>query len=234
MSIEFLSTNWLLYKTLMNTALLGQGDRSKNSELTSNSFETLLAQTLMQANISNKTASNLDASSLLFSSLNSFNYTSPGGDTVSSSTTPNKTRNTLTSDFEASALNSQLKGVLQNAGDLFAEAGKKYQINPAFLAAISMHETGNGTSNAARFKYNVAGMMGKDGLKSYASIEDSIFDMARNLRQNYLDEGKLTISQIGAKYAPIGANNDPRQLNNHWVQGVQRNFSTLTEKADLT
>jgi hypothetical protein len=121
----------------------------------------------------------------------------------------------------ASSLNSKLDGALQGKAEVFIEAGRKYGMNPAFLAAVSMHETGNGASNAARFKNNVAGMMGKNGLKSYDSVKESIFDMARNLRQNYLNEGKLTIAQIGAKYAPIGAANDPTGLNNHWVNGVQ-------------
>lgn len=124
-------------------------------------------------------------------------------------------------ETDASSLNSKLDGVLQGKADVFIEAGRKYGMNPAFLAAVSMHETGNGASNAARFKNNVAGMMGKKGLKSYDTVEESIFDMARNLRQNYLDEGKITIAQIGAKYAPIGATNDPTGLNNHWVNGVQ-------------
>jgi hypothetical protein len=132
-------------------------------------------------------------------------------------------------EIDANELGARLNGALQNAGDYFVEAGKKYQINPAFLAAVSMHETGNGTSNAARFKNNVAGMMGKNGLKSYDSVEKSIFDMARNLRENYLDEGKTTISTIGAKYAPVGAANDPTGLNNHWVKGVQSYFDKITK-----
>jgi hypothetical protein len=132
-------------------------------------------------------------------------------------------------ETDVSLLNSKLEGVLQGKAEVFIEAGKKYGIYPAFLAAVSMHETGNGASNAARFKNNVAGMMGKNGLRSYDSVEDSIFDMARNLRQNYLDEGKLTIAQIGAKYAPIGAANDPTGLNNHWVNGVQGYMSKITK-----
>jgi hypothetical protein len=132
-------------------------------------------------------------------------------------------------EIDANEIGAQLNGALQNAGDYFVEAGKKYQINPAFLAAVSMHETGNGTSNAARFKNNVAGMMGKNGLKSYDSIEESIFDMARNLRENYLNEGKTTIAAIGNKYAPVGAANDPTGLNNHWVKGVQSYLDKMTK-----
>lgn len=204
----------------MDTSRLGNSKLSSLSSLTSSSFEQLLEQVLLQTELNQKSSGNLDISSLLMTSLGSVVPQTGAG--VSQSVT--LTSKTTGSDN----LDAHLKGVLQNTGHLFEEAGKKYGIAPALLAAISIHETGNGTSNAARFKYNVAGMMGKNGLRSYSSIEESIFDMARNLRQNYLDKGKLTIAQIGAKYAPIGAANDPTQLNNHWVTGVQRYFDTLT------
>lgn len=220
MNIGSLSSNWLLHKTLIDTARIGQSDLSNQSGLTSSSFEQLLEQVLLQTELNQKSTSNPSISSLLLSSLNSFD-SQTGAETLQQTSISPAT-------IGGEALNYHLKGVLQNTGNLFAEAGKKYNIDPALLAAISIHETGNGMSNAARFKFNVAGMMGKNGLKTYSSVEESIFDMARNLRQNYLDQGKLTISQIGAKYAPIGAKNDPTQLNNHWVTGVQRYFDTLT------
>ncbi|MEH7273621.1 glucosaminidase domain-containing protein [Neobacillus vireti] len=217
MNIRSLSSNWLLHKTVMDVSRLGQGNSTNLSGLTSSSFEQLLEQVILQTELNQKSTNNLDISSILLSNLNSF-----GSPTL----TGNLEQHAAISSGEN--LNRNLKGVLQNTGHLFEEAGRKYDIDPALLAAISIHETGNGTSNAARFKYNVTGMMGKNGLKTYSSIEESIFDMARNLRQNYLDKGKLTIAQIGAKYAPIGAANDPTQLNNHWVTGVQHYFKTLT------
>ena len=137
------------------------------------------------------------------------------------------TTNLLFSEVPLGNLNSNLKGKLSNLGEQFIEAGRKYNINPTLLASIAMHETGKGTSRAANEKNNIAGMMGKDGLRNYDSVKDSIFDMARNLRQNYLDKGLDTIAKIGAKYAPVGADNDPTGLNNHWVKGVNNFFGTL-------
>ncbi len=139
----------------------------------------------------------------------------------------------VTSDFnfkpmQFMKLDNSLEGKLGGTAMHFINAGKKYDIHPGLLSAIAIHETGNGSSKAVNEKLNVAGMMGKGGLKSYESIEDSIFDMARNLRQNYLDQGKDTVAKIGAKYAPIGVSNDPTGLNNHWVQGVNRHFNSLT------
>ena len=124
-------------------------------------------------------------------------------------------------------LENTLEGKLSGAANHFINAGKKYDIDPSLLTAIAIHETGNGSSRAANDKNNVAGMMGKDGLRSYASVEDSIFDMARNLRKNYLNQGKDSIAAIGAKYAPVGAANDPTGLNNHWTNGVSKQFSNL-------
>ncbi|WP_223282778.1 glucosaminidase domain-containing protein [Neobacillus kokaensis] len=227
-----MSTNWLLFKTMMDISRIGQGNRTNLSGLNSGSFELLLQQVLLQAEMNQQSNSGLDA--LQFTGLNRLPSVI---ETATSQTkvlqTTNRTSLTDAAKNDGDKLDLYLKGVLQNTGHHFAEAGEKYQINPALLAAISIHETGNGTSNAARFKYNVAGMMGKNGLKSYDSIRDSIFDMARNLRQNYLDQGKQTIAQIGAKYAPIGASNDPTQLNNHWVTGVQSQFHKLTGKTGL-
>lgn len=125
-------------------------------------------------------------------------------------------------------LDNTLDGKLSGTASHFINAGKKYDLDPNLLSAIAIHETGNGSSRAVNDKNNVAGMMGKNGLRSYASVEDSIFDMARNLRQNYLNQGKDTIAKIGAKYAPVGAANDPTGLNNHWTKGVSSQYSKLT------
>jgi len=138
-----------------------------------------------------------------------------------------------TSDFKFKPmqfikLDNTLEGKLSGTAAHFIDAGKKYDIHPGLLSAIAIHETGNGSSKAVNEKNNVAGMMGKNGLRTYASVEGSIFDMARNLRQNYLNQGKDTIVKIGAKYAPVGAANDPTGLNNHWTQGVNRHYNSLT------
>ncbi|MCM3763598.1 glucosaminidase domain-containing protein [Neobacillus niacini] len=130
-------------------------------------------------------------------------------------------------DSSGAKLDSVLKGKLAGMGASFMEAGRQYNINPNLLASIAMHETGNGSSRAASEKNNIAGMMGKNGLRSYDSVADSIFDMARNLRKNYLDKGFDTIAKIGGKYAPVGAANDPTGLNNNWVKGVNNFYYSL-------
>lgn len=116
---------------------------------------------------------------------------------------------------------------MRDYGAAFETAGKKYDIDPALLAAIAVHETGNGTSSAVKNRNNVGGMMGKDGLMYFNSIESGIDAMASNLRRNYLDKGFTSIEDIQRKYAPVGASNDPTGLNNHWVNGVKKYYNML-------
>lgn len=114
--------------------------------------------------------------------------------------------------------------MLKNTGNIFSSVGAKYGIDPALLAAIAVHETGNGTSKAVKNKNNVGGMMGKNGLMTFSSIEEGIDKMASNLKRNYIDKGLTTIQQIQKKYAPVGASNDPTGLNNNWVSGVSKYY----------
>ncbi|MEK0313749.1 glucosaminidase domain-containing protein [Cohnella sp. 56] len=117
---------------------------------------------------------------------------------------------------------------MSGSGDVFAASGAKYGIDPALLAAIAVHETGNGTSNAAKNKYNVGGMMGKNGLMSFSSLQEGIDKMASNLKRNYFDQGLTTIAQIQRKYAPVGASNDPSGLNNNWISGVSKYYKMFS------
>ncbi|RDU35906.1 conjugal transfer protein [Neobacillus piezotolerans] len=230
MTVGPLSSNWFLYKTLMDTALFNQSSRLGAFGLSNSAFQILLEQALLKAQGNQMEPGNAGIATRLPENPS---FGPPTLENAPASGLSGAQQNLASTGVEASALNSRLGGILENTGEFFVEAGRKYEISPALLAAISIHETGNGTSNAARFKFNVAGMMGKDGLKTYPSVKESIFDMARNLRQNYLDKGKMTIAQIGAKYAPIGAANDPTNLNNHWVKGVNKQFAALTSETDF-
>jgi hypothetical protein len=245
MDVRSLPINLLLNRTLLNS---GQNPYTSTTSLPSSSFTSLLTEALLQAELANRANAQQTGSSQLLASLTLLASTvgmdpsSLGNNTSSISgmltptengSTPVKGNSLESTTKSAAELNGQLKGALKNMGEVFVAAGQKYQLNPALLASIAIHETGNGTSNAAKYKHNIAGMMGKNGLKTYDSVPESIFDMARNLRQNYLDKGKTTISLIGAKYAPVGAANDPTNLNNHWVNGVQRHFDNFTKMTDF-
>lgn len=158
----------------------------------------------------------------MFSQIDSTSNTETVANTISSSNSSLRF-----SEITPEQLENALEGKLKGMGEAFVRAGKTFNIDPALLAAIAKHETGNGKSRAAKEKNNIAGMMGVNGLKAYASVEDSINDMARNLSKNYLGKGLSSIVKIGAKYAPIHADNDPTGLNNYWVKGVSNYFNQL-------
>lgn len=124
----------------------------------------------------------------------------------------------------AAKLNEHLGGKFAGKGQAFVDAAKKHGVDPALLGAIAMHETGNGTSNAVRNKNNPGGLMNPKTkwktLQRFSTLEKGIDAMARNLKRNYIDKGLTTPTQIGKKYAPIGAANDPGGRNKYWVGSV--------------
>lgn len=133
----------------------------------------------------------------------------------------------------AEKLDNAFGGVLKGLGKLFIKYGIAYQCNPALAAAISMHETGNGTSNAAKNKKNLFGFMTNGGatLATFSTYEESIKKGIRNLSINYLNKKLNTLRKIQQKYCPIGAANDPNNLNVHWYQGVETYYKKITGKS---
>lgn len=124
----------------------------------------------------------------------------------------------------AADLNKHLKGVLAGKGAKLLELQNKYGISAAFLAAVVNNESGHGTSNAARTKNNVAGIMSKSSgftkLATFNSVDECLEALAKNIKKNYVDKGLVTVSQIHAKYCPIGASNDPTGMNGGWGKNV--------------
>lgn len=144
----------------------------------------------------------------------------------------------ITTLFKGTAadLNKHLKGKLAGKGAKLLELQNKYGISASMLAAIAIGESGNGSSNAAKTKNNIGGIMSKESnytkLKTFNSIDECFDAMAKNLKNNYVDKGIKTISQIHKKYCPIGAGNDPNNLNvnwgksvNFWVNKIEKNVS---------
>jgi hypothetical protein len=117
---------------------------------------------------------------------------------------------------------------LQPHAQAFIDAGKKYGVDPRFLAAISSQETGGGTSKAIKNKNNAMGIMKGKKLRSFNSVADSINSQARSLtREGGFYTGKDTIANIGGTYAPVGAANDPRGLNKHWIPNITKFYENL-------
>lgn len=124
-------------------------------------------------------------------------------------------------------------GVFAGHEDDFINAAEKYGLDPILLMAIAMHETGYGTSNLVVNHNNPGGLYNSSAGDFYYfdSLAEGLDAMASNLYDNYYAEGLYSIEDIGAKYAPIGAANDPTNLNANWVPtitGIANDLGGLT------
>lgn len=114
-----------------------------------------------------------------------------------------------------------------------AENAKKIGLNEEQILisiSISKWETGSYTSTAFKKKNNVGGIMCNTGLKSYDTLEDGINHFLNNLKNNYFDIGLNTLELIQPKYCPVGAKNDPNNLNQYWLNGTKKMLKELKEK----
>ncbi|RAZ73496.1 peptidoglycan DD-metalloendopeptidase family protein [Planococcus halotolerans] len=118
-------------------------------------------------------------------------------------------------------------GVFSGMGDVFQEVAEERGIDPVLMAAIALHETARGTSSAVVDKNNPGGLMGADGLMVFDSLEAGIASMGLTLHNRIIQDGLVTIADLGSVYAPIGAGNDPTNLNAHWVPNVTKVVSSL-------
>jgi hypothetical protein len=111
----------------------------------------------------------------------------------------------------------------------FVETGLTYGVDPRLLAAISMHETASGKSSAFKNKNNAMGVSNSSGPIAFDDVGSSIKRMARLLGSTTSGPYKnaRTIAEIARIYAPIGAENDPGNLNKHWVDGVSKYYKEL-------
>jgi hypothetical protein len=100
-----------------------------------------------------------------------------------------------------------------------------------------MHETGNGKSSAFRNKNNAMGISNASGPVQMESVAASIEKMAGLLGRG-INEGTgpyanaKSIEDIASVYAPPGAGNDPRNLNQFWTKGVAANIEKLIQQPE--
>lgn len=138
----------------------------------------------------------------------------------------------ITEDFNANAaskIDKVVKNKLANKGNTFVSAGNKHKVDAYLLAAIAIHETGNGKSDAIVDRNNVGGYMKKKGgLQNFESVDASIYYGADLLAgKMYIGGGNNTLKKIRAVYAPDGAGNDPNNLNANWVSGVKKYYEMI-------
>ncbi|MHC5253144.1 NlpC/P60 family protein [Listeria kieliensis] len=124
-------------------------------------------------------------------------------------------------------------GVFKGKGEVFLRLAHEQGIDPVLFASIAMSETGWGSSKAVQTKNNPGGLMDSSGgvLQSFSSIEDGLASMSRTLHNRIIKDGLNTIEKLGAVYAPVGASNDPLNLNSNWiptVYSIAEKFGGLT------
>ena len=110
------------------------------------------------------------------------------------------------------------------------EIADSYDVDWRLAVAISMHETGKYTSVAFNDNNNVGGNFRNGNLMTFSNLDEGIEFFVNNLKTKYIDLGLDTIEEISVKYAPIGADNDPNNLNQYWVSGVTKYYKELGGK----
>lgn len=100
----------------------------------------------------------------------------------------------------AEQLERYFGGSLKGTGKYFIKYGNEYGVNPAILAAISMNETGNGTSRLSRNNNNFFGMR-RGGWLRFESKEKGIEAGIRNIGLNFVGKGLNNFSKMVNKYA---------------------------------
>lgn len=143
------------------------------------------------------------------------------------------------------ALNEELyfgtfesKGVFTGMGLDFQAIATSNSVDPVLLASIAFLETTHGTSDLVRNKNNPGGLYdsSRGEFYSFPTLQAGLEMMASTLYRLYISQGLVTISQIGAKYAPIGAENDPTNLNMNWVPtvtSIANDLGGLTMNCDV-
>lgn len=117
-------------------------------------------------------------------------------------------------------LNRTFGGVLAGTGETFARLCLEKGMDPYLLAAISAHETGNGTSSAARNKYNFGGLMCSSGLCRYSSVDEGLVSYVNVVYNNYYSKGLTTAEAMNKKYAASSS----------WSAKVNSWYNTIKNK----
>jgi len=123
---------------------------------------------------------------------------------------------------------SKIGKPIQNLKSSFEKAGAKYNVDPAFLMAIAIMETGHGKSSAFRNKRNAMGVTDGELVRTFPKVEDSINHMAKTLANpNGPYKGLTTVDEIATKYSPVGADNDVNETNAQWPKIVKKLMKQL-------
>lgn len=90
---------------------------------------------------------------------------------------------------------------MRGLGKTIVDAGLQYNVDPYFIAAIAIHESGAGQNMINT--NNPFGRRAKGGgWMAWNSFEEAIYNQANYLSYRYLDRGLNTIEKISRVYCP--------------------------------
>jgi len=113
---------------------------------------------------------------------------------------------------------------LAGQGGALVNSAAASGIDPRALIAIAGHETMLETYIPAQRIHNAFGI---GPGRSFESDADAIAFAADLIARHYLGEGRRTLGDISSKWAPVGAGNDPANLNTNWTAGVGTLYARL-------
>lgn len=108
-----------------------------------------------------------------------------------------------------------------------------YGVAPDLLTGIAGAETQFGTDPNAGDDITIGhNPFGMGPHIRYPSWDAAIKAAAKNLRENYLNQGLRDVVAIRNKWAPLSAANDPTGLNSAWVKNVRGVMEQLGGRGD--
>ncbi|HDH4174427.1 TPA: CHAP domain-containing protein [Staphylococcus aureus] len=127
--------------------------------------------------------------------------------------------------FEKNAKGGKLEGKSMEILDI----AEKEKVPPLLMIAIIVNESGWGTGANAMRQNNPLSVMGNKSIEesSFDTIEEGLHAGAKNLYEGYIKKGLDTPKKIGPKYAPVGAANDPHNMNANWVPNNEKVMKDL-------
>lgn len=133
-----------------------------------------------------------------------------------------------TGGVDPAALDAYLAGKgspLAGVGAAFVASAGEVGLDPRMLVAIAGAETSFATYGPSQLIHNPFGM---GPGRVYGSWQEAVAAAAGNLAGPlYRGAGKVTIGQISGTWAPLGAANDPSNLNSSWTRNVSRYYAEL-------
>lgn len=111
---------------------------------------------------------------------------------------------------------------LKDYGDVLLDVSYEYGIDPILFLAIIILETGWADSELIQTNNNPGGLYYNGEFMKFDTMQEGFESMARTLRNRIYVDGLVTIDRLGTKYAKVGADNDPNNLNANWVPEVTK------------